>query len=353
MSAILYPLATTRQHPIFAVLKEHSLLLSIVGAHFLAALVLCWKYPAKYQQSLQLPSYLLTLSLGICFALCGFTLYVMIFKRPDRLLHFLRQELKRHLTSHRLLYALPVLGMMPLFASSFTVLKAAIPLYQSFAWDARFMHIDQALHGGVLPWVLLQHVLGHPLITAFINFVYHLWFFIMLGAIYWLAFAMEVRRLRMQFVLSFVLSWILLGNVVAMLLSSAGPCYYAHVVGGPDPYAPLMSYLHGANHDWPIWALDVQDMLWKEFSAGSGTNALSISAMPSMHVGTAVLLALLGWRLNRLAGVLLTTFAALIMIGSVHLGWHYAVDGYVSGLGAILIWNLVGRLPQVRRLEQP
>ena len=29
-------------------------------------------------------------------------------------------------------------------------------------------------------------------------------------------------------------------------------------------------------------------------------------------------------------------FAAVIMIGSVHLGWHYAVDGY---LGAAVAWG--------------
>ena len=66
--------------------------------------------------------------------------------------------------------------------------------------------------------------------------------------------------------------------------------------------------------------------------------------MPSMHVATSVLLALFGWRHSRQAGIALTVYAALIMVGSVHLGWHYALDGYVGGLGALVVWWLVGRL---------
>jgi hypothetical protein len=36
-------------------------------------------------------------------------------------------------------------------------------------------------------------------------------------------------------------------------------------------------------------------------------------------------------------------FAAAIMIGSVHLGWHYAIDGYVGGLVATALWYATGR----------
>jgi hypothetical protein len=67
-----------------------------------------------------------------------------------------------------------------------------------------------------------------------------------------------------------------------------------------------------------------------------------------MHVGSATLLALFGWRLNRAAGIALTIFAVLIMLGSVHLGWHYAIDGYVAALGTTLIWFITGRLRSLR-----
>jgi hypothetical protein len=34
----------------------------------------------------------------------------------------------------------------------------------------------------------------------------------------------------------------------------------------------------------------------------------------------------------------------VILIATVHLGWHYAIDGYVGILGTLLIWRLTGRL---------
>ncbi|MCZ6764391.1 MAG: PAP2 family protein, partial [Alphaproteobacteria bacterium] len=37
-------------------------------------------------------------------------------------------------------------------------------------------------------------------------------------------------------------------------------------------------------------------------------------------------------------------YAAAIMIGSVHLAWHYAIDGYLGALMAWGIWWLSGHL---------
>ncbi|SFF92797.1 PAP2 superfamily protein [Duganella sp. CF458] len=346
MSAVLSPTLATRQNLPRALVHEHRLLLAIVGVELAAALMLCWAFPHKYRSNLQLEGYFATLALGLVFALCGYTIYVMVCQRPARLLHHLRVELTAYLTRERLLFAAPVLAMMPLFSASFTVIKAAVPLVQPYAWDARMAAADAWLHGGSQPWQLLQHVLGHPYLTAIINLNYHLWFFIMLSMVYWLAFNLERRQLRMQFMLSFVLSWILLGNVMAMLFSSVGPCYYGHVVPGADPFAGLMTYLHNANEVIPVWALDVQNMLWRDHAADSTNNALSIAAMPSMHVASSVLLALLGWRLNRAAGAALSVFALLVLLGSIHLGWHYAIDGYAGALGAWIIWTLCGKLPQ-------
>ena len=71
--------------------------------------------------------------------------------------------------------------------------------------------------------------------------------------------------------------------------------------------------------------------------------------MPSMHVSIATIIALLLRRL-RLACIG-WMFLALICIGSVHLGWHNAVDAIVSVVGTLAIWKAVSQL--LREEPQP
>jgi hypothetical protein len=46
-------------------------------------------------------------------------------------------------------------------------------------------------------------------------------------------------------------------------------------------------------------------------------------------------------RLNRYAGAMACLYLATILLGSVFLGWHYAVDGYASIAITGLIWYAV------------
>jgi hypothetical protein len=49
-------------------------------------------------------------------------------------------------------------------------------------------------------------------------------------------------------------------------------------------------------------------------------------------------------RVNKWLGRALTVFAAIIVLGSVHLAWHYAVDA-IAGMGlAFLFWGVAGAL---------
>ncbi|HEX6119288.1 MAG TPA: phosphatase PAP2 family protein, partial [Dongiaceae bacterium] len=157
-------------------------------------------------------------------------------------------------------------------------------------------------------------------------------------------FSMRDDRLRKQFFFTVLLGWILLGNVAAMLLSSAGPCFFARVTGLPDPYEPLALYLAGVDPVNPIFAVTAQKILWHAYEFRSLTVGAGISAMPSMHVALVALFALVCWRVRRWLGVAMTIYALIVLVTSVHLAWHYAVDGYIGAAGMIAIWWVVGRI---------
>ena len=321
----------------------HKWLIAIIATYSIAAMYIKSHLLSQYKQPLMFDSLgiLITLTIWILILSC-YSVYVMIFIRPHKLTNFLSNNLQQRLTMERFIHSLPVIVLLPIFVSSFTIFKAAIPVFHFYAWDERLAEWDRILHLGIDPWRWLQIFFTFPLVTFVINFFYNLWFFILYGVIYYLAFSMKNLKLRMQFLLSFVLSWIVLGTIFATVFSSVGPCYYGYLFPKKNPFAPLMLYLNNANQHFPIWALDTQQMLWNNANDKAEMYQLGISAMPSMHVATAVLIALWAARINWGLGIFGIFFTFIILIGSIHLGWHYALDGYIGGLGAYMIWHGVG-----------
>jgi hypothetical protein len=232
-----------------------------------------------------------------------------------------------------------VLAFTPLMIS-FADLKEQIPNIEPFSWDKTFMHWDRVLGFGKLPWQWLQPLVGHPVITTVLNFNYDLWFVVMFGCLFWQAFAARGGLLRMQFLLAFAFAWFIGGNVLAVIFSSAGPCFYGHLFPN-DPYAAQMAYLHATDQHWPIWSLHVQDLLWQAHIKGAGAVS-GISAMPSMHVMSSTLMTLLAWRTNKWLGAWFSAFTSLIVIGSVALAWHYFVDAIAAITLALAFWAMAG-----------
>jgi hypothetical protein len=58
----------------------------------------------------------------------------------------------------------------------------------------------------------------------------------------------------------------------------------------------------------------------------------------------AVLIACAGAKLDRRLGTALAAFAAVIVVGSVHLGWHYAVGSYYAVVSSLALWWAAGRI---------
>jgi hypothetical protein len=239
---------------------------------------------------------------------------------------------------------LPVFASLVVFIYAFSNLKGNIPVFQPFAWDATLDRWDMVLHFGRRPWEWLHPLLGHWPVTFILNVLYSLWFVVMFSIWLHYAFLSGHGVARTRFFVAFMLLWMIGGGLFAVLFSSTGPCFYGagHLGIMPDPYAGLMAYLHRANEAVPIWAVRVQEELWRLHAEGSAE--ASVSAMPSMHNGSALLFALAsgGWPvwIRRF----LWAYVVVIFVGSVHLAYHYAVDGYAGWALALAVWWLAGWL---------
>lgn len=224
------------------------------------------------------------------------------------------------------------------FASSFAALKASIALLHPFAWDEFFRDADRIMHFGYLPHELLSPILDRPFAVFGVNVLYNIWYFVVLGALFFAGYR-DNDPYRLRLIVAFFAVWLFLGFFVAVVFSSAGPCFFQSAGFGPD-YAPLMNKLADAKTYWPIWALNTQNILWSGMK-GEIPVSLGISAFPSIHVASAVLIALWANQQGRKWGLLGAAYAFSILVGSVALGWHYAVDGYASIVLTLLIWKIV------------
>lgn len=334
---------------ISAGVRGHSVLIGLILCYSAAAIAVSRLHDLSYNLWPNLlAAYFVTLAIPLALAFCWHAIRVMIFVRPQRLTLHLLSSLKTYLAPQRLLPIAPVLLLIPVFAVAFSFLKATIPVFSPYTWDAFFIRWDYLLHGDNHPWALLQPVLGYPMVTAGINFLYNLWYLIMYVLLMLQVFDTSNAALRMRFLLSFLLTWIVLGTFGAMAFSSMGPCFIPEAANGTGPFAPLMDYLQSASKSVPVPTLELQQMLWENYQNRETAVGSGISAMPSMHVAIAALMALFGWGHSRAAGILLTAYALVVFIGSIHLAWHYALDGYAGAAGAWLIWWSVGRCQTAR-----
>ena len=270
--------------------------------------------------------------------------HVILVVRPEFPVRYLIAQLRTYLG--RLGFIRPAIMIVAFAAllSSVSSFKTLIPALIPYRWDAAFYDLEQVLYGDRQAWQWLQPWISAWNLSQPINVAYNFWFFLIPGVLLWQILEINHWHRRRHFLVAFVLSWALNGSMFAVFFSSAGPCYYGRLFPGEvDPYAPLMTYLASAYHGAPVWAINTQNYLWQlyqneELSLGSG-----ITAMPSMHVALAWLTFLLFRRINGWLGAVALLYAGVILVGSVHLGWHYSVDGYFSILTTSLIWIAVGR----------
>ena len=218
-------------------------------------------------------------------------------------------------------------------ASLFGALKAAIPKAVPFWLDGPLAQAERTLFG-TDPWRLSTLLLGWA--TPVIDLVYASFLPIHLLAVFTLLTAAPSRA-KTRALVSLYLAWLVIGVGGAFALSSVGPIFYDRAFGG-GMFSALTQALHGAA---PI-AVRTSDLMWQYHVTDTPAVATGISAMPSMHVGLSLWLALIsrGGRYAPLAWL----YYAIIWLGSVHLGWHYVSDGLVASVAMLLLWRVTSAL---------
>lgn len=321
------------------------LLIGLVALHFLGVYAACLLlgHPFGSGTATTLIS-LLQLQVPLFLVILLFWRFgwMIVKVRPRRPIAWFATDLREILLDRdRIFTGIFAFLAMCLFAGSFTVCKDLIPLINPFSWDPTFAWLDRALHGGTDPWHLLFHLTGTPAITTAINAAYHLWLMLAYFLIFVACFNVSRHDKHRHYLVADVLCWVIGGNILATLFSSVGPVYYEAFGYGAD-FVPLMDTLRAFNEVSPVWALDLQVMLLDGYMNDGPVRG--ISAMPSMHVASTVTMTLYAFSVSRVFGWIMTGFAALILVGSVQLGWHYAIDGYFSIALSLACWALARRL---------
>lgn len=232
--------------------------------------------------------------------------------------------------------------VMPLFMGAFGALKQFMPLVAPFSADKWLPQVGRSIFR-IPAWRFTHALFGDPISTMIIDRIYTAWVPLLFVAVF-IVSVFAPRTIRARFFLSFAVAWVLLGLVAAYLFSSAGPCYAA-LVGAPtaNDYAPLMQRLHAIDAaGYHLRALEWQDQLWDAYSHHRYGFALGISAFPSMHNAISFLYVLAAWKARPWVRIVAWAFASSILIGSVHLGWHYVADGLFAWPAMAAIWWGVG-----------
>lgn len=222
------------------------------------------------------------------------------------------------------------------FHVGFSFFKNAIPEIVPYFADPALAKLDQWLHFNTDPWTV-AHKLITPSWGQNLTVVYLAIWTIPALSLPILLMTMDRDLGRVwRYICLYFGSWVVLGNLVAMLGSSVGPVFYDRLLGG-DRFAELTVALQSSGMTQSAIG-SIQEALWRRFETGGIDIGHGISAFPSTHVSVATIAAIYLCERSRWLAPVGFGFLGITLFMSVYTGYHYAIDGYFS-IAAVFAGN--------------
>lgn len=207
--------------------------------------------------------------------------------------------------------------------------KNMMPHVVGFSSDQLLADLDYAIFD-TDPWLWLHQAM--PWAGPFIDKVYISWapvkFLVLLVLV-----VLPQNSERSILLCSYFIT-MSLGAISQYLMPSAGPIFFERI-GLGDRFAAM-----------PIapWVEVAANYLWQDYTGQSGKLGTGISAMPSLHVAISAWFIFVARSQFPLLQLVAWPYFVTICVGSVYLGWHYAVDAVGGTLIAVAALFISRRL---------
>lgn len=203
-----------------------------------------------------------------------------------------------------------------------TWLKMLLPYWSGGFWaDPILARLDHYFFG-IDPWRLARFAGGEHIITT----AYAAWLFVIPSALYLLLLTKPSSAKSTALLSAFGI--IAVCAFSQFLVPSAGPLFF-DLAGWGNRFEGI---------EGP--AALAREWLWRFHTDGVVKAGIGISAMPSMHVALALWLVVIARKYHWILAALAFCYFALILLGSVYLGLHYASDGIFSVIAVAVIFRI-------------
>lgn len=250
------------------------------------------------------------------------------------------------------------------YPSRFTVALRAIPLLlcliqwypETYEFCKQFNYQDHVFAGidwllfGCQPSIEFQQMLSDTLWYEAFCMGYYAYYYMMMVT---LLFFLLARYERFQWASFVFLGSFFLFYLIFDFLPVAGPQYYYQAIGiehAQEAYFPALGHYFVEHQECLL--LDDRGVFSSLVKAAQEVGEHPTAAFPSSHVGMATVTMLLAWQSrNRWLFWLQMPFYLLLVLATVYIRAHYAIDSIAGFVFAIAFFGLCSALyPDMKRL---